>query len=81
MGDGARHTVAHFHSCYVGAASFTEIVTRAREGEYDLIVLGTHGRRGLARVLMGSDAEPGMFWPPKSTGPPIDGTPISTNFA
>jgi|JI10StandDraft_1071094.scaffolds.fasta_scaffold07173_3 nucleotide-binding universal stress UspA family protein len=36
---------------------FTEIVTRAREGDYDLIVLGTHGRTGLKHFLLGSVAE------------------------
>ena len=36
---------------------FTEIVTRAREGEYDLIVLGTHGRTGLKHFLLSSVAE------------------------
>jgi nucleotide-binding universal stress UspA family protein len=29
----------------------------AREGGYDLIVVGTHGRTGLTRVLLGSVAE------------------------
>ena len=33
------------------------VVDHARSWGADLIVLGTHGRRGLARVLMGSDAE------------------------
>ena len=33
------------------------VVEHARAWGADLIVLGTHGRRGLARVLMGSDAE------------------------
>jgi nucleotide-binding universal stress UspA family protein len=33
------------------------IVTQARKQKVDIIVLGTHGRRGLKRVLMGSDAE------------------------
>ena len=33
------------------------VVQRAREWPADLIVCGTHGRRGLARALMGSDAE------------------------
>jgi len=33
------------------------VVRRARELGADLIVLGTHGRRGLRRVVMGSDAE------------------------
>ena len=33
------------------------VVQRAREWPADLIVCGTHGRRGLARLLMGSDAE------------------------
>jgi nucleotide-binding universal stress UspA family protein len=34
-----------------------EILRTARETGCDLIVLGTHGRRGLARLLMGSVAE------------------------
>jgi nucleotide-binding universal stress UspA family protein len=33
------------------------IVQVARETSADLIVMGTHGRTGLARVLMGSVAE------------------------
>src|SRR5262245_32992994 len=38
-----------------GVASF-EIVKLAREGNFDVIVMGTHGRTGLNRVLMGSVA-------------------------
>ena len=34
-----------------------EIVSFAREREIDLIVMGTHGRTGIARVLIGSVAE------------------------
>jgi nucleotide-binding universal stress UspA family protein len=33
------------------------IVAEARRVQADLIVLGTHGRRGFSRALMGSDAE------------------------
>jgi nucleotide-binding universal stress UspA family protein len=33
------------------------IVRRAREGGADLIVIGSHGRRGLSRALLGSVAE------------------------
>jgi len=33
------------------------IVKKAKEVDADLIVCGTHGRRGIRRVLMGSDAE------------------------
>jgi nucleotide-binding universal stress UspA family protein len=33
------------------------IVQKAREYPADLIVCGTHGRRGVRRLLMGSDAE------------------------
>src|ERR1700757_1509861 len=34
-----------------------EIEALAEENQTDLIVLGTHGRRGLKRVLFGSEAE------------------------
>jgi nucleotide-binding universal stress UspA family protein len=34
-----------------------DIVTRSQHGPYDLIVIGTHGRTGLRRVLLGSVAE------------------------
>src|SRR5262245_25121060 len=37
--------------------SVTEILRVARESNADLIVMGTHGRTGLARLLMGSVAE------------------------
>lgn len=40
-----------------GQAVARAIVQQARKLKADLIVLGTHGRRGLRRVLMGSDAE------------------------
>ena len=33
------------------------IVRQAKKWKADVIVLGTHGRRGMSRVLMGSDAE------------------------
>jgi nucleotide-binding universal stress UspA family protein len=41
----------------VGARAADVIVRQARKWRADVIVLGTHGRRGLSRVVMGSDAE------------------------
>jgi len=34
-----------------------EILAAAEEGEYDLVVMGTHGRRGLSHLFLGSVAE------------------------
>lgn len=33
-----------------------QIVDRAKAGKFDMIVMGTHGRRGIARLLLGSVA-------------------------
>jgi nucleotide-binding universal stress UspA family protein len=41
----------------MGASAADFIVDHARLWSADLIVMGTHGRRGLVRVAMGSDAE------------------------
>lgn len=41
----------------IGGRAADLIVAQAKEWKADLIVMGTHGRRGLARVAMGSDAE------------------------
>jgi nucleotide-binding universal stress UspA family protein len=38
-------------------APFAEIVRHAREGSFDLVVVGTHGRTGLKPALLGSVAE------------------------
>jgi len=40
------------------AGSVADVIVRqARTWKADLIVIGTHGRRGVRRVVMGSDAE------------------------
>jgi nucleotide-binding universal stress UspA family protein len=41
----------------LGGRAADEIVKQAKQWSADLIVLGTHGRRGLKRLAMGSDAE------------------------
>jgi nucleotide-binding universal stress UspA family protein len=41
----------------LGGRAADEIVKQARQWPADLIVLGTHGRRGIKRLAMGSDAE------------------------
>ena len=40
-----------------GAPAAHEILRQARKLHPDLLVLGTHGRRGLRRLVLGSDAE------------------------
>jgi nucleotide-binding universal stress UspA family protein len=41
----------------IGGAAADLILAQAREWHADLIVMGTLGRRGLARLALGSDAE------------------------
>jgi nucleotide-binding universal stress UspA family protein len=41
----------------VGGPAADKIVREARKLGADLIVLGTHGRRGVRRLVLGSDAE------------------------
>jgi nucleotide-binding universal stress UspA family protein len=41
----------------LGVSAGESIVQKASELNADLIVCGTHGRRGIRRLLMGSDAE------------------------
>jgi nucleotide-binding universal stress UspA family protein len=41
----------------IGGAAADLILVQAKEWPADLIVMGTHGRRGLLRVALGSDAE------------------------
>ncbi|MCP4298809.1 MAG: universal stress protein [Proteobacteria bacterium] len=36
---------------------FTQILTFSKEADFDLLVMGTHGRNGLAHIMMGSVAE------------------------
>ena len=41
----------------VGGRAADEIVKQAKDWPADLIVMGTHGRRGLKRLVLGSDSE------------------------
>jgi nucleotide-binding universal stress UspA family protein len=44
------------HRVVVGEAAST-VLRIAEEGKHDLIIMGTHGRRGLPRLLLGSVAQ------------------------
>src|SRR5574342_178600 len=44
-------------SLVVSGAAATEVVRVVREGGYDLVVMGTHGRRGIRHLVLGSVAE------------------------
>ncbi|HXZ49052.1 MAG TPA: universal stress protein [Usitatibacter sp.] len=52
---GARPETAIYETM-AGPAS-ESILREARKWRADLIVMGTHGRRGLRRIVLGSDAE------------------------
>ena len=52
----ARTGIRCEHHCLVGAPE-EEIVSFASENDCDLIVMASHGRTGLSRLLMGSVAE------------------------
>jgi nucleotide-binding universal stress UspA family protein len=41
----------------IGRRAADVIVEQAKQWPADLIVMGTHGRRGVRRIVMGSDAE------------------------
>jgi nucleotide-binding universal stress UspA family protein len=49
--------VMHTDSEVLSGVAASEIVRRASEGHYDLIVMGTHGHTGLMHALIGSVAE------------------------
>ncbi len=50
---GARHTTG----VLLTGLPWTQLVAQLEKHAYDLCVIGTHGRTGLARVLLGSVAE------------------------
>lgn len=59
-GASARRSNVNLEPVVVRSHSHTVadvIVAQARKRKADAIVIGTHGRRGIARLLMGSDAE------------------------
>ncbi len=54
---GFEEDAAHIKSrVLLGPAAMT-ILEAADEGKFDAIVMGTHGRTGLSRLVMGSTAE------------------------
>jgi nucleotide-binding universal stress UspA family protein len=54
LADGARERVTvDVQAGFVAHA----LIERIAQGRYDLVVMGTHGRTGLARVALGSIAE------------------------
>lgn len=52
---GMRAQIAMYES--VGASAANAILRDAKKWRADLIVMGTHGRRGVRRLVLGSDAE------------------------
>lgn len=56
-GEAQRSGVQSVDSALVEGQASAEIVRHAQEGQFDLIVMGTHGRGGFAHLLLGSVAE------------------------
>jgi nucleotide-binding universal stress UspA family protein len=54
---GREAGVTQIETQLIDGVPFKEITRYARAGHFDLIVLGTHGRRGFDHALMGSVAE------------------------
>lgn len=52
-----REQVASVETKIATGSPFVEIITFAKDQNVDLIVVGTHGRTGLAHVMIGSVAE------------------------
>jgi nucleotide-binding universal stress UspA family protein len=52
-----RPGIGHVQGRLEAGRPFHVIVSIAQEGAYDLIVMGTHGRTGLSRLVSGSVAE------------------------
>jgi universal stress protein A len=57
MGEELRATGLPVSTLLVRGAPHEAIVTTADEEHVDLIVMGTHGRRGISHLLLGSVAE------------------------
>lgn len=55
--DGVRHATRLIEKPVAPGRIAATIVSEADAGNADLIVLGTHGRRGIRRMVMGSVAE------------------------
>jgi nucleotide-binding universal stress UspA family protein len=55
--DRARRPGARIEGVLRHGPAWSEIDAAAKDAGADLIVIGTHGRRGLARALLGSVAE------------------------
>jgi len=55
LAQGIRPTCVMVES--IGGVAADLILEQAKEWHADLIVMGTHGRRGIFRLAMGSDAE------------------------
>ncbi|NUP11195.1 MAG: universal stress protein [Polyangiaceae bacterium] len=53
----ARKRYPRMDSVLLLGAPAPQILDYAMQGKYDLIVMGTHGRSGLPRLLLGSVAE------------------------
>ena len=54
--DAQAAGAVHVETRLLQGAPATQIVRFAKDEDYDLIVMGTHGRRGVARLLLGSVA-------------------------
>lgn len=57
LADEVRRRHVTVHPLFKEGTPFLEILEAAEETRADLIVVGTHGRTGLAHVLLGSVAE------------------------